>query len=169
MNGVRFTFVAGSSSGGTNIGIGDTVTHLLAAIDAVTGATGPNASSVAGGKIILGTGTVSSLTLGGSALAKLGLAVGTTPLGPPPLSGETLTIASTGGGTPTSLTFGTGAGQVSTLNGLNAALAANNLQATVSTTGIINIVTSNDAASSTIGTIAGSASLSGQAFFGATG
>jgi flagellin-like hook-associated protein FlgL len=79
-----------------------------------------------------------------------------------------LTIASTGGGTPTNITFGTGAGQISTLNGLNAALAANNLQATISTTGVINIVTSNDAASSTIGTIAGSASLGGQAFNGAT-
>src|SRR5271169_3496290 len=101
VNGVTFTFVAGSSSGGTNIGIGDTVAHLLSAIDAVTGATGPNASSVAGGKIILGTGTTSNLTIGGSAVAKLGLTVNTYNLGPPPLSGETLTVAATGGGTPT--------------------------------------------------------------------
>jgi flagellin len=169
VNGVTFTFVAGSSSGGTNIGVGDTVAHLLSAIDAVTGATGANASSVSGGKIILGTGTTSNLTIGGSAVAKLGLTVGTTNLGAPQLSGETLSINATGGGVPTNITFGTGPGQISTLNGLNSALAANNLQATISTTGVINIVTSNDAASSTIGTIAGSASLSGQAFFGATG
>jgi flagellin-like hook-associated protein FlgL len=38
-------------------------------------------------------------------------------------------------------------------------LAANDLQATISTTGQINIVTSNDAASSTIGTVAGTASV----------
>ena len=168
VNGVTFTFVAGSVSAGTNIGVGDTVAHLLSSIDAVTGATPANPSSVSGGKITLNTGTTSNLTIGGSALAKLGLTAGTTNVGAPQLSGETLTIASTGGGTPTNITFGTGAGQISTLNGLNAALAANNLQATISTTGVINIVTSNDAASSTIGTIAGSASLGGQAFNGAT-
>ena len=42
---------------------------------------------------------------------------------------------------------------------LNTALAANDLQASISTTGQINIVTSNDAASSTIGTISGTASV----------
>ena len=77
----------------------------------------------------------------------------------PTLQGETLTIGATGGGTATNITFGTGSGQVSTLNELNSALAANNLQASISTTGQINIVTSNDAASSTIGTIGGTASV----------
>jgi flagellin len=167
VNGVTFTFVAGSVSAGTNIGIGDTVAHLLTQIDGVTGTS--VASAVSGGKITLNTGTTSNLVIGGSALAKLGLSAGTTNVGAPQLSGETLTIGATGGGTATNITFGTGAGQISTLNGLNAALAANNLQATISTTGVINIVTSNDAASSTIGAIAGSASLSGQAFNGATG
>src|SRR5579862_913849 len=46
VNGTTFTFVAGSSSTGTNIGVGDTVAHLLAAIDTVTGAS--VASSVTG-------------------------------------------------------------------------------------------------------------------------
>ena len=68
--------------------------------------------------------------ISGTALAKLGLTAGTTDLGAPALSGQTLTIGATGNGTATSITFGTGAGQVSTLNQLNAALAANNLQAT---------------------------------------
>ncbi len=81
------------------------------------------------------------------------------------LSGETLTISATGGGTATSVTFGTASGQVSTLNGLNAAHAANNLQATIDTsTGAINITTSNDAASSTIGAIGGTSTASGSAF-----
>jgi flagellin-like hook-associated protein FlgL len=102
------------------------------------------------------------LTLSGTALAKLGLtAVGDG------LSGQTLTVGATGGGTQTSITFGLGTGQVSTLNDLNTKLAANNLQATIdSATGKINIVTTNDAASSTIGTIGGSASSTGGAFFG---
>jgi flagellin len=155
VNGTTFTFVAGSSSSGTNIGVGDSVTHLLAAIDAVTGTS--VASSVTGGKITLNSGTASNLVISGTALAKIGLVAGTTTIGPPALSGQTLLIGATGGGTPTNITFGTGAGQVSTLNALNAALAANNLQASISTTGQINIVTSNDAASSTIGPISGTA------------
>jgi flagellin-like hook-associated protein FlgL len=167
VNGTTFTFVAGSSSSGTNIGVGDSVTHLLAAIDAVTGTS--TASSVAGGKVTLNTGTTSNLVISGTALAKIGLVAGTTNVGAPALSGETLTIGATGGGTATSLTFGTGAGQVSTLNELNTALAANNLQATIdASTGKINIVTSNDVASSTIGTVGGTAAASGQAFHGLT-
>ena len=79
-----------------------------------------------------------------------------------------VTGSATGGGTATSITFGTGAGQVSTLNQLNSALAANNLQATISTGGAINIVTSNNAASSTIGAIGGTAAASGQTFNGLT-
>ena len=95
------------------------------------------------------------MTLSGTALAKLGL----TSVGDG-LAGQTLTIAATGGGTATSITFGLGTGQVSTLNELNAKLAANNLQATIdSATGKINIVTTNDAASSTIGTIGGTAAV----------
>jgi flagellin len=85
------------------------------------------------------------------------------------LSGETLVIAATGGGTATNITFGTGTNQISTLNQLNAALAANNLQASISTTGAINIITSNDAASSTIGTITGTATAIGSAFANAVG
>jgi len=162
VNGTTFTFVAGATSTGTSIGVGDSVGHLLAAIDAVTGTS--VASSVSGGKVTLNTGTTSNLVISGSALAKIGLVAGTTALTPPALSGETLTIGATGGGTATSVTFGAGAGQISTLNQLNAALAANNLQAGISTTGVINIVTSNDAASSTIGTIGGTAAASGQAF-----
>ena len=119
---------------------------------------------------MLSTGTAQDLVIGGSALAKLGLTAATTARAPPALSGETLTIGATGGGAATSITFGTGTGQVSTLNQLNASLAANNLQASIdSSTGKINIVTSNDAASSTIGTLGGTAvSTTGAAFSGLT-
>ena len=81
------------------------------------------------------------------------------------LTGETLLIAATGGGTATSITFGTGANQVDTLTELNTALAPNNLQASINdTTGVITLTTTNDAASSTIGAISGTAAAVGKAF-----
>jgi flagellin len=163
--------VTSNSSGDVTIGVGAgsaaTIQTVLSAIDGITGATG---SSVNGsGQLVINTGTTQALVLGGTALADFGLTAGTTPPTPPTLQGESLTITATGGGTPTAITFGTGSGQISTLNQLNTALAANNLQATISTTGQITIVTSNDAASSTIGTIAGTAAASGAVFFNSAG
>ncbi|WP_024515161.1 flagellar protein [Bradyrhizobium sp. Tv2a-2] len=161
VNGVTFGFVAGTSSSGTSIGIGDTVAHLLSTVDAAAGVT----SSISGGQITFApTSSTTGVTIGGSAavLGDLGLtATGNS------LEGETLSIAATGGGTATAITFGTLSGQVSTLNQLNTALAANNLQATV-TNGQINITTTNDAASSTIGAITGTATAASQAFNGLT-
>jgi flagellin len=156
VNGTTFTFTAGSTSSGTTIGIGDTVTHLLSAIDAVVG----GHSSVTNGAITVGS-TVSGLTLSGTALAKLGLSqVGDG------LAGQTLSVAPTGGGTATSITFGLAHGQVASLNDLNAQLAGNNLQASIDTSGHITLITTNDAASSTIAAITGSAATtSGAAFF----
>ena len=71
-----------------------------------------------------------SITFGGtsSVLTKLGLTTGTTPP-TSTFSGKTLTITSTTGGPATNIVFGTGVGQVSTINQLNAALLPNNLQA----------------------------------------
>jgi flagellin len=147
-----------------------TVGNLLAAVDTITGATGANVSTLNAGKLVLSTGTTTPLVIGGAAgtLTSLGLTAGTTPLGASPLSGKTLTIGATGGGAATSITFGTGANQISTLNQLNTALAANNLQATIDTTGVITLTTSNNAASSTIGTIGGTATGAGLAFAGLT-
>ena len=166
------TSVTTDAAGDVTIGIGTgstaSVQTVLSAIDGITGGSG---SSVNGsGQLLLTTGTTQNLVIGGTGatLTDFGLTAGTTNLTPPQLTGESLTITATGGGKPTSITFGTGSGQVSTLNQLNTVLAANNLQATVSTTGQITIVTSNDAASSTIGTIGGTAAASGQAFNGLT-
>src|SRR5580692_6747735 len=168
------TTASTDGSGNVTIGIctGSTlkVSDVLSAIDSITGTA--TASSVSGGSLVLSTGTAQNLVIGagtGNALTALGLSAGTTAITPPPLSGQTLTITATGGGTPTSITFGTGANQVSTLNQLNTALAANNLQASIdSSSGAITITTSNDAASSTIGTIGGTAAASGQTFNGLT-
>ena len=170
------TAVSTDALGNVTIGIGTgstlKVSDVLAAIDGITGATGGNASTVDGtGHLVLSSGTNQSLVLSGTgnALAALGLSAGTTATGPTPITGETLSIAATGGGTPVTITFGTGAGEVSTLNDLNTALSANNLQASISTTGALTIITSNDAASSTIGSVTGTATASGNAFNGASG
>jgi flagellin len=169
VDGKTITFSTGQTStttdanGNVTIGVGTgstaTVQTVLNTIDSITG-TG-TASAVSGGKLVLSTGTASNLVIAGgtgNALAALGLAAGTTDVTPPAISGETLTIAATNAGsTATNITFGTGAGQISTLNDLNAALASNDLQASISTTGQISITTSNNAASNTIGLIGGTA------------
>src|SRR5207237_2134090 len=60
-------------------------------------------------------------------------------------SGDTLTIGATGGGTATSITFGSGAGKVASLSDLNTALAANNLTASLDSSNHLVITTTNDA------------------------
>jgi flagellin-like hook-associated protein FlgL len=112
------------------------------------------------------------LQIGGTGLAKLGLTAATTAASTPAntgLANQTLTIGSTGGGVATNITFGTGVGQISTLTDLNTALAGNNLQASINTTGQITLTTTNDAASQNIGTIGGSATSAGFAFSGVSG
>jgi flagellin len=148
---------AGNVTIGTGAGSTATVQTVLTAIDGITGAT--TASTVNGtGQLILSTGTTQNLVIAGTGnvLAALGLSAGTTNVIPPAITGQTLQIAATGGGTPTNITFGTGAGQISTLNQLNTALAVNNLQASINTTGQISITTTNNAASATIGALTGS-------------
>ncbi|MGJ4926270.1 flagellin [Bradyrhizobium sp. HKCCYLS2038] len=160
VNGTTFTFITGTSSTGTSIGIGDTVSNLLSAIQTQAGVT----ATLSSGQITL-TPPAAGLTLSGSSgtLAKLGLSqVGDG------LSGQTLTVAATGGGTATSITFGLGTGQVKSLTDLNTQLAANNLQASIDSTGKITLTTTNDAASATIGAIGGSAAASSQSFNGLT-
>jgi flagellin len=149
-----------------------TVGDLLGAIDTITGAA--TASTLGATKLTLSTGTAQDLVIGGTAgtLTKLGLTAGTTARsgGTTALGGLTLTIGATGDGTATSITFGDGtSGTVKSLNDLNAALAANNLQATVDSTGVISITTTSDAASSTIGAIGGTAAASGKPFNGLAG
>jgi flagellin len=162
------TATSADSSGNVTIGIGTgstaTVQTVLSAIDGITGTA--TASTVSGGKLLLSTGTTSNLTIsqsgtGANALAALGLTtVAATPtdITPPALNGKSLTIAATvTGGTATNITFGTGAGQISTLNNLNTALAANDLQASIDSTGVLSITTTNNASSSTVGAFTGSA------------
>jgi flagellin len=173
VDGKTLTFKASGATGANEINITADVSALLAKIDGLSGGTG---SSIAGGKISLHTGTASDLAVtssNASALAALGLGTGVSQArggGTTGLGGLTLTIAATGGGTATTITFGDGTGgTVKSLNDLNAKLAADNLQATIDSTGVITITTSNDAASSQIGAVTGTAIATGKAFNGVAG
>jgi flagellin-like hook-associated protein FlgL len=142
---------------GTGAGSTLAVSDLLSAIDGITGAA--TASTVAAGKLTISTGATQDLTISGTltSLSAFGLTAGTTTRTPGPLSGLTLTIGATGSnGVASNITFGDGSnGTVKTLNDLNAKLSSNNLLASIDSTGVLSISTTNDAASSTIGTIGG--------------
>ena len=172
VNGQNITFMASGASGNNQVNITDNVTQLLGKIDALSGSA--PLSAVVGGVVTLHTGTTSDLSISSSnaaALAGLGFAgpvAQARGTGASPLNGLSLAIASTGGGTATNFTFGSGVGQVKSLNDLNSQLAANNLQATLAANGTLTITTSNDAASSTIGAITGTAAAGGQLFNGLT-
>jgi flagellin len=68
-------------------------------------------------------------------------------------SGDTLTIAATGGGTATNITFTAN----ESLDQLNASLASNNVSASLNAAGKLVFSTTNDAASSTLGAVGGTA------------
>ncbi len=78
-------------------------------------------------------------------------------------AGDVLTIAATGGGTPTSITFGAN----ESLDQLNAALGPNNLSAGLDANNKLVITTLNDAASKTIGAVTYTNSGGGTVTFGA--
>jgi flagellin len=96
--------VTSDGAGGFTVGLDQNVNALLGAIDSITGATGPDASTIDGtGALKISTGTAQSLVIGagvGTPLAALGLGTGTTARATPPspaaLAGTTLL-----GGTPT--------------------------------------------------------------------
>jgi flagellin-like hook-associated protein FlgL len=172
---ISFTTAGTGTSDATHVRLDASLSTLLSAIDAAQGGTG-SAVGASDGLVTIHTGTTADLnitaTSGGYALlAALKLTTGTTPVtqartaGTTALGGLTLTIGATGNGTATNITFGDGTGgTVKSLNDLNAKLAANNLQASIDSSGVISITTTNDAASSTIGAIGGTAAGTGAPF-----
>jgi hypothetical protein len=172
VNNQALTFVASGASGNNQINVTDNVTTLLGKIDALSGNGGTPSSISAGGVITLHTGTQGPLTVTSNDLAALdslgfsGTVNQALTPGVSPLAGLTLNIAATTGGSASSIVFGSGAGQVSTLNQLNDALLSNNLQASLDSTGKLTITTTNDAASQTIGAVSGSATQAGKALAG---
>src|SRR5450755_1844795 len=112
-----------------------------AGVAAFSQATGVAPSSVnANGTLKLSTGTVTDLSI----------------------NGKTLTFGSFNGGTAVNVTFGDGTGgTVKTLDQLNTTLQANNLTATLDSTGNLKISANNDYASSTLGSVAAGGALGG--------
>ncbi|EKS27543.1 flagellin [Afipia felis] len=123
---------------------------------------GLNSGTAAG----LGSAADGATTINSAGTAIVG--VGTTTGG---LSGLELDIAATDGGQALKITFGSGtnsfnastgvATNVSTLDQLNTALAANNLQASIDSSGKLSITTTNDHASATIAALSGTATGAG--------
>jgi flagellin len=140
-----------------------------------TPATGVTPSTVnANGTLKLSTGTVADLSIGGgagNALSALGLdgpthtsttftAARAAAAGG--INGKTLTFSAFNGGTAVNVTFGDGTGgTVKTLDQLNSALQANNLTATLDSTGNLKISANNDYASSTLGSAAAGGTIGG--------
>ncbi|WP_407194127.1 DUF1522 domain-containing protein [Bradyrhizobium sp. STM 3566] len=165
-----------------------TVGDVLNAIDLATGvqtasissgaatlstATGQTASSIVAGALKISTGANSDLSITGSgnALSSLGL-TGSTGTGTAftasrtaasgGISGKTLTFTSFNGGTAVNVTFGDGTGgTVKTLDQLNTALQANNLTATIDANGLLTVSSTNDYASSTIGSATAGGTIGG--------
>ncbi len=112
-------------------------------------------------------GSTDSITLGGTTAGVFGasptVTAGTDASTTGGLSGTTLSIAASADGAIPAVTinFGTGGGQVSSLDQLNAALADSNMTASINSSGKITLTTTNDHASSTIGALSGTATGAG--------
>jgi flagellin len=177
-SGVIGNLVTDGSGNSTVYLQGGTNADVLKAIDLATGvqtatitagtaalstATGDTNSSIVSGALKLSTGTTTDLgiTGTGNALSALGLtgATGTSSnftaaraAAPGGVNGKTLTFSSFNGGTAVNVTFGDGTnGTVKSLTDLNSALSADNLNASIDSTGKLTIAASNDFASSTLG------------------
>jgi hypothetical protein len=166
-----------------------TVADVLKAIDLATGvqtaalgtnsasvttATGQTNSSVnASGQLKISTGVNADLSITGTGnvLSALGLAGNTGTAssfsaartsGVGGLNGKTLTFSAFNGGSAVNVSLGDGTnGTVKTLDQLNTALHANNLDATIDASGKLTISASNDYASSTLGSAAFGGSIGG--------
>jgi flagellin len=166
-----------------------TVADVLKAIDLATGvqtaalavggatlttATGQANSTVnSSGVLNISTGTASDLSVTGTgnALSALGLTgptegatsfTASRTAGAGGINGKTLSFSSFNGGAAVNVTFGDGtAGSVKTLDQLNVALQANNLTATLDSVGKLTISSTNDYASSTLGSISAGGTIGG--------
>ena len=129
VNGKTITFEAGSnglvgSGNAYTLGIGSTLSDVVAAIDTLSGNTTPaNASTATGGIITLKTGTAADLAVSGTALAKLGLSAAAANTGARTGGAVTAgalagtTKLSVGDGTAASLSNAFAVGDTLTVNG----------------------------------------------------
>lgn len=134
-----------------------------------------NSSPASNGSLKISTGTNADLSITGTgnALSALGLAgtngtatsfTASRASAPGGLDGKSLTFGSLNNGTAVNVTFGDGTnGTVKSLDALNAKLALNNMQAALDASGKLTISTTNDYASSTIGSTADGGTIGGTA------
>ncbi|CAN7330332.1 DUF1522 domain-containing protein [Bradyrhizobium sp. LjRoot220] len=157
-----------------DIATGTKTVSIAAGVATVSNAAGATASTVAAnGTLRLSTGIADDLNITGTgnSLSVFGLTgptgtdtsfTATRTAAPGSLAGKTLTFTAFNGGTAVNVTFGDGAnGTVKTLDQLNAALLANNLAATVDSSGKLTISASNDYASSTLGSALAGGAIGG--------
>ncbi|WOH61375.1 DUF1522 domain-containing protein [Bradyrhizobium sp. BWC-3-1] len=188
-SGVAGNLVTDGSGNSTVYLGGATAADLLKAIDLATGVqsasnasgtatvtttTGQIASSInSSGQLKISTGVNADLAITGTgnALSAFGLAGNTgtasaftaaRSAGTGGINGKSLTFSSFNGGTAVNVTFGDGTnGTVKTLDQLNTQLQANNLSATIDANGLLTISSTNDYASSTLGSAAAGGAIGG--------
>ncbi|MDR3467732.1 MAG: DUF1522 domain-containing protein [Xanthobacteraceae bacterium] len=157
-----------------DIATGTKTAAVTSGAAALTTTPGDTASSVSSnGLLQISTGTNADLNITGTgnALSALGLGGNTgtatafnatRAAGVGGIAGKTLTFSSFNGGTPVSVTFGDGTnGTVKTIDQLNAALLADNLNATIDANGLLTISAGNDYASSTLGSLTAGGTIGG--------
>jgi hypothetical protein len=164
---VNGTTVTLSSTGGTNSDGHYSAQDVADAINGTAGIT-VNATATSGKLTLTSTGTagasdavtVDTFSSGDATQLGFGGASvsvnGTDAVTSGGLTGQTLTVTEPGSSTATTITFGTGAGQVSTLDALNSVLADLDLQASITSDNKLSITTSNSAGAENFSTTADS-------------
>ena len=150
INGDVYTVSDGTNTTSFTAGAASTLADLMNAIN--TGSANVSAALVGGALVLTGTTPTASITVGGTAaaIAAIGFGAGHQAFPPTDLltqgaasQNQTLTV-SVGGGTPQTITFGTGAGQVATLAELKTAVQnLTGVLGTVDATGDINLTATN--------------------------
>jgi flagellar hook protein FlgE len=156
ISGDTYTVSDGTNTTSFTAGATSTLADLMNTIN--TGSANVDAALSGGNLVLTGTSPTAAITVGGTAAAITALGLTTTAAEPTDLltqgaasQNQTLTV-SVGGGTPQTITFGTGAGQVATLAELQTAI--HNLTGvigSVDATGDINFTATNSTGNIVVG------------------
>jgi flagellar hook protein FlgE len=158
INGDVYSVSDGTNTTSFTAGPTSTLANLMNAIN--SGTANVQATLVGGAIVLTGTTPTASITVGGTAAAIAAIGFGPGHQNFPPTDlltqgavsqNQTLTV-SVGGGTPQTITFGTGAGQVATLAELQAAIQGlSGVFGSVDATGNINLTTTDASANLVVG------------------
>ncbi|HML06569.1 MAG TPA: flagellar hook-basal body complex protein [Xanthobacteraceae bacterium] len=162
VNGDIYTVNDGTHTTSFTAGATSTLADLMNAING--GAADVKATLVGGQLVLTGTSPTASITVGGTGAASIGFPVTNDSFQPTDLltqgavtQGQTLTV-SVGGGTPQTITFGTGVGQVATLAELQTAVQGlTGVIGSVDSAGDIDLTATNSTDSIVIGGTANAA------------